>query len=126
MARGRRAGRVAGRGERALGEPRATYDSGKEGRVIPDALRLSIVSGRLALAVSHSGLTRAEIARRSGVSETAISRYVRGERLVSTHALVALCDVLRVSSDWVLGLDVRTQALYRAILERDAAKRNGG
>ena len=109
-----------------MAEPRATYDLRKNaGNVVPDALRLSIVSGRLALAVSRSGLTRAEIARRSGVSETAISRYVRGVRLVSTHALVALCDVLRVSSDWVLGLDRRTQALYQAALKRDAPEKNG-
>lgn len=100
---------------------REAYQYGATGRIVPDALRLSIVSGRLALAVARSGLSRAEISRKSGVSETAISRYVRGERLVSTHALVALCGVLRVSADWMLGLDAKTQALFNAALERDAS-----
>lgn len=80
---------------------------------MPDALRLSIVSGRLAYVIVRSGLSRSEIARRSGVSETAISRYVRGERMVSTHALVSLCEVLDVSADWILGLDADTLARFR-------------
>lgn len=104
-------------------EQSRAYQKSAPGHVVPDALRLSIVSGRLALAVTRSGLSRAEIARKSGVSETAISRYVRGERLVSTHALVPLCEVLHVSADWVLGLDAKTQTLFRATLERAAAGR---
>lgn len=81
--------------------------------VVPDALRLSIVSGRLALAIMRSGLSRAEVSRRSGVSEAAISRYVRGERMVSTHALISLCSVLNVPSDWILGLDPATRERFR-------------
>ena len=73
------------------------------GAALPDAVRLALVSGRLSVAVARSGLTLSEVSQESGVS--ALSRYVRGERMVSTHALIALCPVLRVSSNWLLGLD---------------------
>lgn len=92
---------------------RPTYGLAGRGNVVPDALRLAIVSGRLALAVVRSGLSRSDISRRSGVSETAISRYVRGERMVSSHALVSLCEVLDVSADWILGLDPETRSRFR-------------
>lgn len=72
---------------------------------LPDAVRLALVSGRLSVAVARAGLTLSEVSQESGVSLSALSRYVRGERMVSTHALIALCPVLRVSSNWLLGLD---------------------
>ncbi len=78
------------------------------GRTIPDAVILAIASGRLGIAVARSGLSRAEIAARSGVSQSALSRYVRGERLVTAPALIALCPVLHTSADWILGLDQQT------------------
>lgn len=75
------------------------------GAALPDAVRLALVSGRLSVAVARTGLTLSEVSQESGVSLSALSRYVRGERMVSTHALIALCPVLRVSSNWLLGLD---------------------
>lgn len=86
--------------------------------VLPDALRLSIVSGRLAIAVARSGLTRSEIAERSGVSSSALSRYIRGERLVSTSALIGLCETLNVSADWLLGCDSKTREHLSSFLGR--------
>ena len=81
---------------------------------LPDALRLSIVSGRLGFAVARSGLSRNEIAAASGVSPSALSRYVRGERLITTHALIALCPVLGISADWILGIEVPAVAIAKS------------
>jgi transcriptional regulator with XRE-family HTH domain len=45
-------------------------------------------------AVENSGVSLSELARRSGVSHSQISRFVRGERLLALDAASKLFDAL--------------------------------
>jgi transcriptional regulator with XRE-family HTH domain len=59
----------------------------KNPRSISDALRS---------AIAESGLTRYEISKRSGVPQSALSRFVKGERSISLETLDKLAEVLDV------------------------------
>lgn len=49
------------------------------------------VSERLRKAIERSGMSRYEIARRSGVEQSSLSRFVNGERGLSQEAIDAIC-----------------------------------
>jgi transcriptional regulator with XRE-family HTH domain len=59
----------------------------KKARSISDALRSAIIK---------SGMTRYEIAKRSGVPQSALSRFMNGERSISLETLDKLAEVLSV------------------------------
>lgn len=63
---------------------------------------------RLLEAIDKSGLAYAEIARRAGICPTNLQNYRQGVR-PSMDKLGALCRVLGVSADWVLGLEGKPQ-----------------
>lgn len=62
-------------------------------------------AARLILAWSRSGLTINEVSELSGIGRSTIYRYLTGQRFVSAYALMHLCPILHVSSDWILGIE---------------------
>lgn len=70
---------------------------------VSDRLVVERTASRLLLAWYRSGLKLNEVAERSQVSRTALYRYMTGQTLISSWALMRVCPVLGVSADWLLG-----------------------
>ena len=51
-----------------------------------------------------TGMSRKELAERLNVSESAVSRYLSGERGLSADKIVEISKILQISSDRLLGL----------------------
>lgn len=50
-----------------------------------------------------SDLTQAQVAEYLGTSQTMYARYERGANELPIHHLMKLCDLYKVSSDYILG-----------------------
>lgn len=61
-------------------------------------------SKRLQGAIWKSGLSNREIAKRAHISRGLLYAYLNGQSTPTGENLMRLCDVLKVSSDWLLGL----------------------
>lgn len=61
---------------------------------------------RLNKAITYSGLTAAELARKSGLSPSEIARYRKGEYEPKLQKLYALAVALNVSPSWLMGYDL--------------------
>lgn len=59
---------------------------------------------RIAQRLADLGITRNELARRSGVDAASLHRYVKQGSLPDTRQLWLIADALGCSSDWLLGL----------------------
>ena len=57
---------------------------------------------RIALLRRQAGLSQAELAARMGISPSAVGMYEQGRREPSVDALVALAEIFRVSTDYLL------------------------
>jgi len=70
------------------------------------AMKSSSFASRLRELLSIRGLSQAELARRSGVSESSISRYLKGSWEAKQDAVYAIARVADVSEAWLMGYDV--------------------
>ena len=59
---------------------------------------------RLKHALDIRCISQKDFAKRIGVTECTISRYVNDERLPKADMVVVICRNLGISSDWLLGL----------------------
>lgn len=66
----------------------------------------STFSSRLRELLSIRNMTQAELARRSGVSESSISHYLKGNWEAKQDAVYAIAHVGNVSEAWLMGYDV--------------------
>lgn len=57
---------------------------------------------RIALLRRQAGMSQAELAARMGVSASAVGMYEQGRREPSAEGLVALAEIFRVSTDYLL------------------------
>ena len=64
---------------------------------------MTLFGTRLLDAMHMKGVSAAELSRKSGISESNISRYLSGVSLPSLSSLLMLAKVLDVSSDWLSG-----------------------
>lgn len=62
---------------------------------------------RLEQAVFKSNLSTQDIERMSGVNHSNIYEYIDERMLPSAYNLYALCKTLKVSADYLLGLEVQ-------------------
>jgi transcriptional regulator with XRE-family HTH domain len=67
------------------------------------------IGKRLKKVLNDRGMMQKELAKKIGVNEMAISRYVHGGRIVSVSILIDICKALHVSSDYLLGLSEVTK-----------------
>ncbi|WP_020006097.1 LexA family protein [Salinicoccus albus] len=61
---------------------------------------------RLLQAIKESGLTKAEISKRSGISRGSITDYVKGRYEAKQDKVYQLAQVLGVKSEWLMGYNV--------------------
>lgn len=66
-----------------------------------DSIKI-IFSDRIRLLIGSESV--AAFARRVGLKQAAVDRYVKGVRAPAADALVALANSCAVSADWLLGL----------------------
>lgn len=59
---------------------------------------------RLQHLLSLRGMSQSELARRTNLTEAAISRYVSGDREPKAIAIAAMAKALQVSADDILGV----------------------
>jgi len=63
-------------------------------------------SDRLKEALNKRKMTAAELSRKSGVSESNLSRYIKGTYEARQNHLYLLAKALDVNEAWLMGLDV--------------------
>lgn len=63
-----------------------------------------IIKDRLREEIKHSKLSTVEIAARVGISPEMVTQYCTTKKLPSLETFAALCKVLDVSADYILGL----------------------
>lgn len=62
-----------------------------------------ILSERISLLLKQKGMSQKELASRAGVTEAAISHYLKGDRTPRTSALACIADVLETTTDYLIG-----------------------
>ena len=60
---------------------------------------------RLTNARARCGMTQAELAKSTGLHPAAVSHYETGGREPALYNLVRLAKALRVTTDWLLGIN---------------------
>ncbi len=67
-------------------------------------IELQDIQKRLREAITESKLSQTEIARRLGVSQSTVSKYMRLDKFPSLDTFANLCEIIDVSADEILGL----------------------
>ena len=67
-------------------------------------MELAEIQRRLRESIAASGLQQKEIARRVGISEQTVSKYMRQDVFPALDTFAKLCAVLDVHSDYILGI----------------------
>lgn len=62
------------------------------------------IGKRIAEELERKGVLQKELAKELGLSETAVSRYISGERELKIGTFLEIIKILEVSSDDILGL----------------------
>ena len=77
---------------------------GKDGYKQMD--NLYIIKDRLNEAMRLRGMNLSELAERSGLNKSSVSRYLSGNMIPRSNAIEKMAIALTVSPTWVLGYDV--------------------
>lgn len=67
-------------------------------------MKAIVFAQRLQAAMYLRNFTGAELAKRSGLTQATISRYINGQRQPSVDRIIRLSKALDVTSDYLLGL----------------------
>ena len=62
------------------------------------------ISKRLSLLIDYLGISQRELAQRSGLKESAMCHYIKGDRVPHADALIKIAKATGVRTDWLLGL----------------------
>ena len=65
-------------------------------------ITLDNIKDKLSEAIKGSGLTQTELAKKLGVSQQAISNYIKGDRLPALDTLANLCIILDLDANEIL------------------------
>ena len=66
-------------------------------------MRRSSFNNRLVLLLTEYGYTQKDLSVLTGITEAAISRYIKGDRVPNASTLIAIADMTNVSPNWLLG-----------------------
>lgn len=61
------------------------------------------ISKRLTLLIDYLGISQRELAHRSGLTESAMCHYIKGDRIPHADAFVKIARATGVRADWLLG-----------------------
>lgn len=67
-------------------------------------MQLKEIQKRLRESIALSGIPQKTIAQRIGVSPQTVSKYMKSDIFPALDTFAALCKVLDVKSDYILGL----------------------
>lgn len=67
-------------------------------------MQLKDIQKRMRETIAGCGIPQKEIAARIGVSAQTVSKYMRKDVFPALDTFAKLCDVLDVSSDYILGI----------------------
>ena len=67
---------------------------------------LYIIKDRLNEAMRLRGMTATELAQKTGLNKSSVSRYLTGENIPRSLAIGKMATALSVNPAWVLGYDV--------------------
>ena len=87
------------------------------------AEKVATFGQRLREGLDRQGITQTELARRSGISKSSISRYVKGDWEGKQEAVYALAQAREVNEAWLMGYDVppargaAREDLYRTVAQ---------
>lgn len=70
---------------------------------------MTTFQSRFQTALDNSGLTPAELSRKSGISESTICHYRKGMYKPKNKKLYILAEALGVSAGWLMGFDVESE-----------------
>lgn len=59
---------------------------------------------RLQQALRLRNMNQKDLAKRIGVNEVTMCRYVKGTRTPNANVIIRICKELNISADWLLGL----------------------
>lgn len=75
-----------------------------------------LFSERLSQVMKAKGLTQGQLATASGLTQSAISKYLNNQRKPDIDALICLSKALDCEVCWLLGLECRLDAEEKALL----------
>lgn len=67
-------------------------------------MKVELIKDRLASEIKSSGRTQTEIAQRLHIKQCNISQYVNKKQLPTIDTLAALCELLDLDANYILGL----------------------
>ena len=67
---------------------------------------------RVKALMKEQGMTQRELARRSGLTEPSVCKYLSGSRLPHSEAVVLLAKALGTTSDYLLGIKRDEESIY--------------
>lgn len=104
---------------------------------------LFIIKDKINEALKMRGMTASDLAKKSGIAKSSISRYLTGENIPRSIAIEKIATALNVSPTWILGYNVTTYgqeidvdkltdenktrliAYYQALLDTQRGNDNG-
>ena len=83
---------------------------------------MTTLGERIESAMIHAGMQQGQLARRIGITDSAMSRYISGERQPKPETIANIATALHVTCDYLLGTDpVFFNGKYvKRIIARDA------
>lgn len=88
-----------------ISDQKSLANNAKYESTVRTAKKVSNIAQRLVYALEVRHMTAAELSRRSGVKESDISHYKRGDYEPSSKSLENMATVLQVSIPWLMGFD---------------------
>ena len=73
------------------------------------AVRMATFSKRLRTAIDMRGISQTELAKKTGISKSSISHYLKGNWEGKQDAVYALALALNVSEAWLMGFDAKME-----------------
>lgn len=73
------------------------------------AVRMVTFSKRLRTAIDMRGISQTELAKKTGISKSSISHYLKGDWEGKQDAVYALALALNVSEAWLMGFDAKME-----------------
>lgn len=69
-------------------------------------------SKRLSLLIDYLGISQRELAQRSGLTESAMCHYIKGDRIPHADALIKIAKATGVRTDWLLGFGSENSIIW--------------
>ena len=73
------------------------------------SVRMATFSKRLRTAIDMRGISQTELAKKTGISKSSISHYLKGDWEGKQDAVYALALALNVSEAWLMGFDAKME-----------------